>query len=436
MIFFILGLGLVLRLISLNQSLWLDEATTALAARLSLTNLFTKLLPGDFHPPFYYLIMKFWAGIFGFSEISLRTPSIIFGLGTIYFTFLIGKKLFNDKVGLIASALLATSGLSVYYSQEARMYSLAAFLVSASIYFFLEKKWIIFSLILALIGMTDYVSLFIVPVYFIVGWKYWKKIILSLIPLLAAFLVWLPIFIKQITGGLSLQGSNWWNILGAPTLKNLALIPVKFVFGRISFDNKVLYLGIGVVASFIFGFLLFKSRNTSKVLWAWLIGPILLGLIVSFKIPSLIYFRYLFCLTPFYLLLAQGLMKAGKFSKVLLIFLIAFNIATSAYYLFTPKFQREDWRGLVRFVESEKTVSSITIFAADSNMEAYRYYHPDGKIAGPAGLRIGYDQVWLMRYLKDVFDPQDETRIRIENLGYKKVGEYDFNGVVVWKYIK
>src|SRR5450830_924226 len=145
MIFLILGLALILRLISLNQSLWLDEATTALVSKMSLTNIFTKFLPGDFHPPLYYLIMKYWTVVFGYTEISLRIPSIIFGLGTIYFTYLIGKKLFNKKTGLLASILMSTSGLAIYYSQEARMYMMAAFLVSAAVYFFLKRKWVIFS---------------------------------------------------------------------------------------------------------------------------------------------------------------------------------------------------------------------------------------------------------------------------------------------------
>jgi len=84
-----LFVGLLLRLISIDQSLWLDEATTALAAKMPLADIFTKFLPGDFHPPLYYLLMKGWGSLFGLSEISLRTPSVIFGILTIYFIYLI-----------------------------------------------------------------------------------------------------------------------------------------------------------------------------------------------------------------------------------------------------------------------------------------------------------------------------------------------------------
>jgi hypothetical protein len=67
-------------------------------------------------------------------------------------------------------------------------------------------------------------------------------------------------------------------------------------------------------------------------------------------------------------------------------------------------------------------------------MEAYRYYAPDAKIAGVGVISSEYDQIWLMRYVKDIFDPGDNLRLNIEKMGYLKTGEYNFNGVEVWKY--
>ena len=428
-ILIILILGLTLRLISLNQSLWLDEGTTALVAKMSLGNIFTKFLPGDFHPPLYYLILKYWTDVFGNSEVSLRIPSIIFGLGTVVLTYLIGKKLFDKKVGLLAGVLMTTSGLAIYYSQEARMYGLAAFLVAGAIYLFVQKKWIFFSVVLALIGLTDYISLFIVPVFFVIGFKYWKKLALSLVPLILSFALWLPIFIRQITSGLTVEGSGWWNILGQPTLKNLALIPVKFMLGRISFENKSLYGAIAILVALLFGFLIYKTRKSSKLLWAWLVFPIVLGVIVSFKVPTLTYFRFLFCLGPFYLLLAKGVFETGKAAKMFMAILILLNLVTSGYYLTSPKFQREDWRGVVEFIESNRAENSITIFPGGSNTEAYLYYAPDAKIAGPGGIREGYNQIWLMDYLSSIFDTKGAAKSNVEALGYGQEASYRFRGV-------
>jgi hypothetical protein len=67
-------------------------------------------------------------------------------------------------------------------------------------------------------------------------------------------------------------------------------------------------------------------------------------------------------------------------------------------------------------------------------MEAYRYYAPDAKIAGPGAIRPGYDQIWVMTYLQEVFDSDNKVRKEVEVMGYKVTGEYSFNGVGVLEY--
>lgn len=431
MIILILFTALILRLISINQSLWLDEATTALVAKMSLSDLFTKFLPGDFHPPLYYVIINQWTRLFGYSEVSLRFPSILFGVASVFIVYLIGKELLDKKVGLIASLFLATSGLHIYYSQEARMYSLATFLVVLAVNFFIKQKWIWFSILMLLIGLTDYVSLFIAPVFLIVRYKQWKKVILAYTPLIIGFLVWSPIFIKQLVAGVSVQGTNWWNILGTATFKNTALIPVKFIIGRITFDNKVIYLAVIGISMAIFSYLLFKAKNTSKTIWVWLLVPIAIGVVVSFNIPTLSYFRFLFCLPALYVLLAQGIEKSGKFKRLFMFLVVMINLICTGYYLMTPRFYREDWRWAANSLGANKIV-----FPANSQKEALIYYGKGDQIVSTDQLGKEDREIWLSRYVSEIFDPYDATRMKIENLGYNKVSEANFNGVVFWKYFK
>src|SRR3989339_912648 len=366
MILAVIVFGFLLRVISLNQSFWLDEATSGLVVRnFNLGEIITKFSPGDFHPPLYYLILKIWSYVFGTSEIALRFPSIVFGLLTIFLVYLIGKELFNKKVGLIAGSFLTTSGLHIYYSQEARMYSLVTLLVSYLVYLFLKKRWFLFSIILLLIGMTDYPALLIIPVFLVVGRKEWRKLVLSSSLLVISYLIWLPILFKQLSVGLSTVGSSWGNLLGAFSLKNFALIPVKFILGRISFDNKYLYASIVVIAAFLFGYLILKStRRVNFLIWLWFLLPILLGFFISLKLPIFSYFRFLFCLPALYLLVAIGLEKVKpRISMILVVILIVLNLAFSGIYLFTPGFQREDWRELTTFIKEESvSKNTITLF--------------------------------------------------------------------------
>lgn len=429
MIYLIILAGLVLRLISINQSLWLDEATSAMVAKMPLAGIFTKFLPNDFHPPLYYLIVKYWTVVFGYSEVALRIPSVLFGLGTIYITYLIAKKVFSKNVGLLSAFLVATSGLSIYYSQEARMYSPAAFLVALLVYLFSQKKWLVFSVTLALLAATDYVSLFIVPVLWLVGLKDWKKLSLAHIPVLSFFVIWFPIFQKQLLSGLSQEGSSWWNLLGPATFENAALIPVKFIFGRISFDNKVFYSVLVVLAISLFGYILSKARKSSKLIWVWLVLPVILGILISFKIPTLSYFRFIFCLPALYILVAEGIEKSPKYKYVLLALVVIVNISSSVYYLVSPRFQREDWRTAASSIGGDTIV-----VPASSQTEALEYYGEGKQIVNINNFNGGQKEIWLSRYVWQVFDSNDLARKKVESLGYNKTKEANFNGVVFFKY--
>ncbi|PJA55943.1 hypothetical protein CO165_00980, partial [Candidatus Roizmanbacteria bacterium CG_4_9_14_3_um_filter_33_18] len=72
----------------------------------NLTQIISKFSPTDFHPPLYYLFMKLWTNLFGYSEIALRMPSILFSLMTGYVVYLIG--------GVWAMAFFLFNPLIVY----------------------------------------------------------------------------------------------------------------------------------------------------------------------------------------------------------------------------------------------------------------------------------------------------------------------------------
>ena len=425
MISTILIFAFLLRIISLNQSLWLDEATTALVAKMPLFDFFTRFMPADFHPPLYYVVIKYWSQLFGLSEISLRMPSVIFGVLTVYVVYLVAKEL-RYKNSWLPALLLATSGLHVYYSQEARMYAMATFLVSMIVYLFLKKNWMLFSVVLSLLFLTDYLSLLILPallIYMVLKREKVKKLLTSCIPLGITFVVWSPTFFNQITNGIGLKttSSNWWNILGPVTFKNILLIPAKFIIGRISLDNKIVYMLLLSILFLLFIYVISKAKN--KLIWSWFGTSLALGIIVSFFIPTLTYFRYLFILPAFYLLLSENV------NKIFMAVILIVNILTTGIYLFNPKFYREDWREAVKVIGDEKIV-----FPVNSQKEALIYYGDEKQIVNKEEISNDDKQIWLSRYVWDVFDPADLTRKYIEDLGYNKVMETNFNGVVFFKY--
>ncbi|MBI3397549.1 glycosyltransferase family 39 protein [Candidatus Woesebacteria bacterium] len=463
MILFVIILGFVLRTISLNQSFWIDEATSVLTARdMSYSSIITKFAPTDFHPPLYYLLLKFWINLGGDGEVFVRLLSVFFGLLTICVVYLIGKNIQNKKTGLVSALLLATSGLHIYYSQEARMYALSTFLVSLSILFFIKiiksdkpGDWLIFSATLPTIFLTDYMPILILPVFWIYIFifkkeSHWRKrFFYTHVPLFVSAIILLPILMSQINAGLGvkLNVPGWWNILGKTTIKELALVPTKFILGRISFDNKILYGAVTLVLTVLSGTLIFSLKKSFVkekyyLLTGLLIIPIILVALIGLRVSVFQYFRLIFVLPVFYLLLATGVLAIKNYSKYLIIFFLAVNFLSSGYYLLNPKFHREDWRSLVGFINlhSLNTEKTATLFVVDSQMEAYKYY--DAKLKGnikaisPNNDLRKFQSIWLMRYVAEVFDPQDKTRSTLERANFYKFGEYDFNGIVVWKYIR
>ena len=437
MIWLILILATILRLVSLNQSFWLDEATSGIVARdMNLSQLFT-FIRGDFHPPLYYLLLSGWGRVFGYSEIALRLPSVIFGLATIYVVY----KITNYK--LIAPLLLATSGLFIYYSQEARMYAMSAFLVTAFVYFFLKllnkpqkSDWVWLAFLLPVNFLTDYLPSLILPAIWLVAIlkrkeiDWWKKFVLAHVPLLIVIALWFPVLLVQLKSGMQVSHlmPGWWVILGGATLKNLALLAVKFSIGRISFDNQLVYIAVAGGVLVLEGWILMRTVKKNWMWWLLFLLPVGLAFLLAFEVHVFSYFRLLFVLPIFFILLAKGV---GRLWPVLAVF----YFLLSTCYLLLPQFHREDWRGLVRTLESD-TSNFAFVLPTPNQREALYYYRPNFRLYYSPLKNDSFEKVYLMRYVAEIVDPQDLARQEIESLGYQKVDELNFNGVVVWEYLK
>lgn len=120
MLIAVLWVGFALRVEHLTeQSLWFDETSTAVSlfyARLNPLIVEARALV-------YFLLSAPFAAIVP-TDLGLRWPSVMAGTLSIAFSFRIGKRLHNDRTGLIAAALLTVSPQFIHYSREARYYSL------------------------------------------------------------------------------------------------------------------------------------------------------------------------------------------------------------------------------------------------------------------------------------------------------------------------
>jgi len=115
-----------------RQSFWSDEAMTVLLVRMDLREMLETIGRTESTPPLYYLVAWAWTSIFGSGEIGLRSLSALAGTLTVPTAYVAGSWLATRRVGLGAAGLAAVSPTLVWYSQEARAYSLAVLLTGLS----------------------------------------------------------------------------------------------------------------------------------------------------------------------------------------------------------------------------------------------------------------------------------------------------------------
>jgi len=175
-------LALALRLPHLTESLWYDELFATdrfLGTGLGLA----KTLLTDIHPPVYPLLMHAWDRVFGDSELSVRLPSLLAGLGSLPLLLAIGRATVGEHTARLATLLLAASPVHAWYSQEARHYSLVVLFFLAAILAFLrlceagersassDRRWLLL-LAIGLFGaaFTHYYMAAMAPVIAVLAW--------------------------------------------------------------------------------------------------------------------------------------------------------------------------------------------------------------------------------------------------------------------------
>lgn len=467
MIWLILAVGFILRLINLNQGLWLDEATQAILSQGSITSIIFQR-GVDFHPPLSYLIMHFWIKLATF-EVWLRLLSVIFGVATVWVVYILTKDLFERQVALWASLFLTLSPYHIYYSQEVRMYAQSTFFASISFYFLhklLKSSNLIYSfgyiLSTASLLYTHYDGFLLIPAQFFYillnHKKNLKKFILNLLLIFLLWLPWLPQFIIQLKNGLGIDQylPGWRDVLSLPFYKALPVTFFKFTFGRIEFENTLPFLIVGTIILLIVSLTFFKiikklTDSKYQILFLWLFIPLGVSAVISFKIPLNQPFRLLFTLPPFYILLCLGLMSFGKFKNIFIALLLSITILGLSLYHTNPKYQREDWKGAAQFLATRLNQNSLAIFAWSEPFPPFKWYFGEkytlsvvsrfpamfDKVEEKLKVSENIKEIYLFEYLQTLSDPNKVVQAVLEDKGLIKNEIYDFRGVgFITQYVK
>jgi mannosyltransferase len=167
--------SVALRLYGLDAGLWHDEILAYVQyAPLPFGEIITTYKDQNQHFLFT-LLAHLTFDIFGASAWSLRLPSVLFGVGSIWALYLFGRQVTSAREALLASALLTFSYHHIWFSQNGRGYAGLLFWALLTSWLFLRgfnearrpQIWLIYALTVALGIYTNTALIFVVIGHFI-----------------------------------------------------------------------------------------------------------------------------------------------------------------------------------------------------------------------------------------------------------------------------
>jgi 4-amino-4-deoxy-L-arabinose transferase-like glycosyltransferase len=444
------------------RSLWSDEGLSLYRARVTLGQNLSNVIvippdvpTRDTNPPLYFVLLSGVRAALGEREFALRFLSVLAGVALVPLLFVLGRRWFSVRVGLIAALLGALSPFLVWYAQEARMYTLLLALSVLSVYLLLRavdemlrpvsgaRRWGLWAawMLTTLTMLATHFNSFFVLTFeglylLIVLFRVRRReavIVALVLALLAVPLVVYalsraqyrldPVFnfrplesVAQETWSAFLVGAPreifqpWWAV--APGL---------------------LLACVGVIGG------LWSKRWRQITLWVlvYLLAPLLSLYVASHWLPLYIGPRHIiFVLPPFYLLVALGAALIWERARWLCVILISLVVGLMTWWQvvqFTDAdYLKDDIRAAACTIAAQAQPDDVVIMndAISSYLFDYYYQRCDGR--APWKIVPTYPSLDFDEGLR-AFQAEAETANRVWFLTEpQRAGGFDTKGLDEW----
>jgi len=430
-------LAFALRIYRLDyQSIWYDEGVSIYYSSQNLNDLIVGVST-DNHPPLHSLLLYCWLKLTGQSEFSARFLSLISGVLSVPLLFWLGRELFDRGVSALAAFLLGISPFHIWFSQEARMYTLAALLSLGSVYAFVlllrkgatRSVWASYVITSALGLYTHFYVGFIIlfeNVAFLCWWilrrikrqtssvkrhestnpqstnlRTW---LLAQVGIALLFLPWARFAAIRYTA----DATYWEGVLGLLTAAKDTFIAfsVGHTMGGKAADlatlGFVVLAAAGVLASLrewnngLRDLADVRAMSALGFVLLYLLAPMGALFAISYHRPKFAPRYLLPALPAFYLLMAVGLGKLVPSRRlqvkglrlvsvaaliVLLCslgFISAASASSLANYYFDEEYARSDFRSVAEYIGSHAEANDAIILVGGHMLPAFTYYYRGG----------------------------------------------------------
>jgi uncharacterized membrane protein len=397
----IVFLGIFLRLPGLgSRPLWYDEAFSVLFSRTGLSGILYGTLAivegaaADIHPPLYYGLLNVWMDAFGQSVVSIRSLSLLLGIGVILLAWRVNTDLFGPTSGLVGAFLVAIAPFQIHYAQEARMYMLMNLILLGATLSMIRglrnPTWWIWGLygLLCAVGMYTHViaAAYILPLSLIPLFtkKRWKVLPYLAASILIALVLYLPWLIRLPSMISKVEQAYWIPKPGVTALLQVLIsfvtdlpIPGMWLTGALFLTLLITALaGYRTIAA-IRG----NLEHSSNGVWLAYLSftPILMGFLVSQWRPVLIPRVVITSGTIFLLWIAWALTATemprivSLFAGVLLV--VGMFMGWIAHYQYDG-FPYAPFQQMNRSLQAELEPDGIILHSNKLTMLPSHYYDP------------------------------------------------------------
>ncbi len=381
-----------------SQSIRLDEAQSIWVSTKSLSTLLIAT-GQDVQVPLYPVILHFWLQIFGTDISVVRLLSVIFFILTLPVLYRLIRESSDEKVALLGVLLFSLSPFVLWYSFEARTYTLLTLAVTMSHLFFL-RMWRTNGrtgksgfLLAGLIGIFSHYFFFFLlltqlifaAAIFLTNIKRGQKILdvsfhKFFFSFLGLFFLLLLLFLPWAAYVFSLGlAANTQPLIPKPTSFNLLQVFINFIFGFQSprFQSLLISFWPLILIILFFVFMtrqMISLRDTRYFITATFL-PVIIVFAVSFIRPVFLS-RYLILATPtLFALIAWVLTNFGNkiyWALTLGVLIIMFSLEyLQNRSIATPV--REDYQQVTDYTERNATPQDIIAVSAPFTIYPIEY---------------------------------------------------------------
>ncbi|MEK7214618.1 MAG: glycosyltransferase family 39 protein, partial [Chloroflexota bacterium] len=357
--------------------------------------------PGE-NGPLYVILLRLWIGVAGQSETALRLSSAIPAALCVPAIYLLGRRLFDHRSGLVCALLLACSSYQLFYAQMVKMYALVLLLSLLSGWLLVEgierprwRTWGAYTAITTALMFTHIFGAMVVPWHVIVAVVNLRRTFVApaLVSLAMLTLPYLPLALLRLAA------------LRAPETLNRQFTGPRDLMGMLAtlareYGTRFDLISLPILGALFLGFtllglaaLLGSSRRrlnpggAARLRNSFLVAGLVVPLLITFGFVSLgapvFSSRYLIVVLPvFYLLWGAGISWTPAWRRLpavaLLLLFIGLNAARWSESVFQGKRFREDWRGAVERLRPALGTADRVVVLHDPSWRAVHYYAGDG----------------------------------------------------------